>query len=125
MNANLIQSQVIDILVRDNLDYRAIVIALAKRHPEVLVELAGPKATGPQWQKDVVAFVVAGNNVGGIKLYREKTGAGLLEAKRTIDYLQNILFQWGKSDRYHDFAPECRPSAEQIANAEMLYASSY
>ena len=39
----------------------------------------------PRDMSDVVALVRQGNKIGAIKLYREKTGVGLKEAKEAVD----------------------------------------
>ena len=35
--------------------------------------------------EDVVALIKRGDKIGAVKLYREKTGVGLAEAKKAVD----------------------------------------
>ncbi|MBI5032004.1 MAG: hypothetical protein HZB51_15845 [Chloroflexi bacterium] len=39
----------------------------------------------PQGFEDVVALIRRGDKIGAIKLYRDKTGVGLAEAKKAVD----------------------------------------
>ncbi len=40
------------------------------------------------WASDVKALLMAGDKIGAIRLVRERTGAGLAEAKRAVDELR-------------------------------------
>lgn len=76
-------------------DARKIVIALAKAHPELFVQLHRQTTTVDPWQREVVTAVYQTNMVGAIKLTREKTGLGLKEAKDVIDNLRVYMSQNG------------------------------
>ncbi len=43
------------------------------------------EAEAPAGFEDVVALIRRGDKIGAIKLYREKTGVGLAEAKKAVD----------------------------------------
>ncbi len=48
---------------------------------------ATPELAGQQeaWRQEVQKLVQAGNKIAAIKLYRERTGAGLAEAKQAVE----------------------------------------
>lgn len=67
-----------------DMDYRTIVIALAKRYPNVLIELAN--GIKEDWHVNVLDLMKKGEKVQAIKETRYHTGYGLKEAKDVIDY---------------------------------------
>ena len=122
INMNAAYAQAIEILMQDNVDFRSIVVSLAKQHPEILVEIAGRKVSAPQWHRDVVACALSPNRVAAVKLYREHTGAGLKEALDVINHLQNLLFRSGHAVKGVDCA---QPGLVTIAEAEKIFHSVY
>lgn len=90
--------QVIDILAGNNgeVDYRDIVINLAKQYPEVLVAIINNKPveldTGtPEWVKVITNNIHSGDIVTGIKNLRVVTGLSLLQAKNVIRGLETYI----------------------------------
>lgn len=100
---NQAYAKAIDLLTADNVDYKAVAIALAKQNPELFCSLAAGAgacafpATG--WHREVVEHIRSNHKVSAIKLCREKTGFGLKEAKDIIDDVSNRdLNLWFRSD---------------------------
>ena len=48
---------------------------------------AGQPAAGPDWMSEVRDLVARGNKIEAIKVYRERTGLGLKEAKDAVEAL--------------------------------------
>lgn len=119
---NSAYAQAIEILMQDNVDFRSIVVSLAKRHPEILVEIAGRKVSAPQWHRDIVAYALSPNRVAAVKLYREHTGSGLKEALDVVNHIQNLLFQHGHASAGVDCAT---PGFCTISEAEEIFHSVY
>ena len=119
---NAAYAQAIEILMQDNVDFRSIVVSLAKQHPEILVEIAGRKVSAPQWHRDVVAYALSINRVAAVKLYREHTGVGLKEALDVVNHIQNLMFQNGYAESGVDCAV---PGPRTIVEAEKIFHSVY
>lgn len=119
---NAAYSQAIEILMNPSVDFRAIVIALAKAHPEILVNIVGPRFNPPQWQRDVVRCAQDYNRVGAVKIYRNNTGSSLKEALDVVNQLHNLLFQNG----YVNNRVDCdEPGLVTLSEAKKLYNSTY
>ena len=83
MNLN---HEIIDILTDEFLDFRGIVIALAKRNPEILYAIV--KGDDQENFEDYIYNTYKNDKVRGVKYIREKTNMGLKEA---VDYLRKII----------------------------------
>lgn len=82
--------QVIDVLLDDSTDFRAIVIAIAKKHPKLVLD-SMPKDPEPEWLREVDAHLASdapGRKISAIKLWRAHTGAMLKEAKEAVEARQ-------------------------------------
>lgn len=69
-------SQVIERLMTGP-DFRSIGIRLAKRYPEIFVELTSEKEA---WRDEFETLIRENKKVEAVKLYRSKMGCGLKEA---------------------------------------------
>lgn len=82
-------AQAIDLITRDDLDCRAIAIALAKSHPSIFVKIA---TYGDHvFIEQVDRLLKDGKVINAIKEWRAKHGSGLAEAKTEIDKRRAIL----------------------------------
>jgi ribosomal protein L7/L12 len=61
---------------------------LEKRVAELAVHTGMPAPAAPDGMDDVLALVESGQKIAAIKLYREKTGVGLAEAKGAVEDLE-------------------------------------
>jgi ribosomal protein L7/L12 len=66
---------------------RIILVEIAKLHPSAVVK-AYEKLHKRLWLKDVIDLLKSKKKIDAIKLYREKTGVGLKEAKVAVDALE-------------------------------------
>lgn len=70
---------------------------------------------------EIKRLVLAGEKIGAIQLYREKTGAGLAESKTAIEQLQTQLRGFKSADgSFPNSAP--RALGESAAITEALFA---
>jgi hypothetical protein len=115
MNAQHIYQEAIDCLMAPTIDYRTIVIALAKRYPNVLIELAN--GTKEDWHVFVLEQLKKGEKVNAIKETRFRTGLGLKEAKDIVDYAMHIGHVHGLSYDYGDhlYTPHLSTEHKNIA----------
>jgi ribosomal protein L7/L12 len=58
---------------------------IERKLDELMVHLEVPQKPEPEWMADVRALVIAGRKIEAIKAYRERTGAGLYDAKQAVD----------------------------------------
>jgi ribosomal protein L7/L12 len=85
--------KVIDILAQEDLDYKSIVIKLAKRYPETFVELVDPHKS----YADEVCDMIANRKLyESVKLIRAKEGLGLYDAKQIMDNLVMRMYVLNK-----------------------------
>lgn len=108
MSANAYKAA-IELLLNGNVDYRDIVIKLAKQQPSLFIALAAPpeapKSEPYEWiagkailkseltsrHSDIINLLRGNQKVSAIKALRELYGVGLKEAKDVIDNLCNYL----------------------------------
>lgn len=112
-------SRAIDLLMDNAVDYRKIVIELAKVNPGLFVELATRNAPTPahlQWHRKVHEHILQDEMVSAIKLVREKKSLGLKEAKDICDSLRNVMYQRGMPVREAYGSPVLRTDLQQILN---------
>lgn len=77
---------VIDLLTQEFVDYRKLVIAIAKENPEAVMRAVYLGAARPAaWAREAAAFIKANNPVHAIKQIRIEHGLGLKEAKDIVD----------------------------------------
>lgn len=86
--------QAIDLLTGPvELNYKQIVIELAKRHPTIFVKLAaGPGFKAEKWMYAVYDCMMGNRKDEAVKTLRAATGMGLTEAKDICDNIQNHLY---------------------------------
>lgn len=80
-------AKVIDLLMDDKLDFRKISTELAKKYPQIFIEMASANQPIPEWCREVIKFMRAVNKIDAIKCVRAATGVGLKEAKDICDTL--------------------------------------
>ena len=85
-------ARALDVLAQDcnGCDRDKIVLEIAKRNPSVLVRAVEAiyqreREEGAPWRKEFSEHVRRGKMVEAVKLYREKTGSLLKEAKEAHD----------------------------------------
>jgi len=79
--------QVIAILMEGSLNYKDMVVELAKHNPDTFLAihaLVGDSAMEP-WVKDAARQIKGNNKIEAIKIVRTNTGLGLKEAKDVVD----------------------------------------
>lgn len=76
--------QAIDILMGDSIAYRHICIELAKRNPNLFIEIAGDKTTDDK----LLNLMLSGKKVEAIKQCRDVYGMSLKEAKDHVEALE-------------------------------------
>ena len=84
-----IRSKIIDVLLNPSNDWRNIVIAIAKKHPEIVIE-AGESITESDLP-ELDAFILRGEKIQAIKYLRSKRNIGLKEAKEFCDERDIVL----------------------------------
>lgn len=98
-----LHSTVINFLFQEDVNYRDIVIEIAKKHPEVLVEIiSSKKKVIYSWHQTVVAYIKENRRVEAVKLVREKLGYSLKEALDLCNYVQRLLWSYNKIERDYD-----------------------
>lgn len=75
----------IDLLMSPDIDYREIVIEIAKKHPDILMEAAQTIENEVPWKVEVDISLRAGLKIDAIKRWRQATGLGLKEAKDAVE----------------------------------------
>lgn len=86
---------VIDILSA-GYDAGKIATALAKKHPQLFIDLYKETCAPPEkWKQDIIGMNFRGEKVPAIKALREKTGLGLKEAKDIVDMLTVKMHEMG------------------------------
>jgi hypothetical protein len=93
-------ARAIEIVTDPDTNFRAIVIEIAKKHPEYVVEAVGTApwlqevddyirdvveavGTAP-WLQEVDDYIRDGDNVKAVKVWREYTGDGLKDAVKAV-----------------------------------------
>lgn len=109
MNTETCYQKAIDLLLSNTIDYKKIVVELAKFYPETFVKLATSSFNEP-WHSKVKNYILAGEKVSAVKLTREKLNLGLKEALDVVHLVQNELRSNGHSIDYYDFKPEIKVS---------------
>lgn len=71
-------------------------------------------------QVEVEHLLIQGRKINAIKLYRERTGLGLREAKDAIDLIENTLLVRGPSPLTRAQTVEVNPNEEREINMEAL-----
>jgi len=72
---------------------------------------------------EIKRMVLAGDKIGAIKLYRERSGVGLAEAKSAIEQMQA---QWRGFESVESLPPKAGPAApiQTAAISEALFAGN-
>ena len=88
MKFNL-QNEIIDILTNDSINYKEIVVKLAKRDPNLLYAIV----TGDDRNEfeTFIYNVYKNNKVGGVKEIRAKYGLGL---KESVEFFNETLYKF-------------------------------
>lgn len=60
-------------------------LARIERKLDLILQSLGVAAPAESWEQDVRDIAAAGKKIEAIKLYRERTGEGLAEAKAAVD----------------------------------------
>jgi len=76
-------AKAIDILTQPDVDYRTMLIEIAKRHPKVVCEVG----VFERWERECLPLIHNEQKIGAIKLCRELTGVPLKEAKDAVEAL--------------------------------------
>ena len=91
-------AQAIDIVTNSSVDFRDLMIEVAKRHPKAIVEaakLAGVAQTEghESWEWKVIPLLKDHQKIHAIKICRSMTGMPLKEAKEAVEaFMQRIGF---------------------------------
>lgn len=125
--------EVIDTLIKGNIDYKQIVIDLAKENPELFLKLTKThrlmSLDFSQNLKMTVQFARSGATVDAIKCLRIETGLGLKESKDIIERFQNWLIETNRTDTalvYKYNVPELLAQQERIFKSLVeIYQSIY
>jgi ribosomal protein L7/L12 len=97
-------NDIIDILMDENINYREIVVKLAKRHPEILWKLTKGDILDKEkeeleiFNNDLVRTFGAHDKISAIKTLREKFGHKNMGLKEAVDYYKNLLKEHGFLD---------------------------
>lgn len=104
-------SRAIDLLLSDQVDYKQVVVELAKKHPTIFVRLVDGSSpvTRPRWHRRVNSLIQSVRKIDAIRLIREETGLGLREAKDIADNVQHELYVAGRN--CEDYAQPARLDA--------------
>lgn len=78
----------IDILNRDDLDWKSVVIEIAKSSPAHVVKAVGEVDHPNLVEECRCIYLEQDRKIEAIKLYRQQTGADLKEAKEFIESLK-------------------------------------
>ena len=87
-------AKVIDILTKDDMDYKRFVIELAKKDPIMFLQVYNGTYINEDLKKIVLEYWKAGNKIAAIKHYREVTGYGTKDA---LDACEKIAADAGMS----------------------------
>jgi len=83
------RGKIIDVLLNPANDWRNIVISIAKKHPEIVIE-AGECITDTDLP-EMDAFLLKGEKIKAIKYVRSQRSMGLKEAKEFCDEREYVL----------------------------------
>lgn len=83
MDNKRIISDIIDIILDQNIDWRTMGVKLAKINPELLIELV--KTIPPTRFPDLPQILKNHGKIQAIKYIRHESGMGLKEAKEFVD----------------------------------------
>ena len=88
-----IVDQLIDVLTNPNTDFKAIAMRIAKKNPEVFINaadnIANPSNTiDPSLDNSILDLLKNNNVVAAIRLYRNSTNSGLVEAKDVVEKMR-------------------------------------
>jgi hypothetical protein len=122
MNKSQAYAAAIDLIVQPNIDFKQIVLHLAKTNPVILmrtIESMNGTFTAEPWMREVLRFLAHENVVGAIKEVRTRTGYGLKEAKDVVDNVRAFLNDRGIID-YATSYPPGQLYGEQIELATKL-----
>jgi ribosomal protein L7/L12 len=101
MKMNSAYQQAIDILVNNQLDYKAIAVKLAKTNPVVFVAIVDSLSQTVQNQPpvdkcihNILKYALHMDRPAAIREVRVKYGIGLREAKNIVDNLQKSMAEY-------------------------------
>jgi len=80
-------ARAIDILTKPDIDFRAMVIEIAKRHPKAVCEVA----VFETWEKECLPLIHAEKKIHAVKVCRDLTGMSLKDAKDAVEALMERL----------------------------------
>ena len=83
-------AEAIEALTDPDIDFRRIVIDVAKHHPKIFLEATGRKFDHG-WRREVDTLLRAEKKINAIKLWRSETGLGLKEAKDAVEARQREI----------------------------------
>lgn len=81
---------VIEALMNGELNYRSVVIEIAKKHPKIVLAAIKDLSQLP-WMKDIDELLRQDRKIDAIKLWRSEEGIGLKEAKDAVEARQEKL----------------------------------
>jgi hypothetical protein len=87
MTKDMYYKQAIDLLMNSDLDFRAMIVRLAKEDPETFINLTNKPKKSEEYLYRVVSEIKNGNKVSAIKILRENTGFMIKESKDIVDNL--------------------------------------
>lgn len=67
-----------------------VLLEVCSRDPELLLAILRD-ISKPEWEAEVIEFLRAQQKINAIKLWRNKTGVGLKDAKDAVEELQQRL----------------------------------
>ena len=79
--------EVIDVLVSSEIDWKQLVVDIAKDHPASVVVAAGKQIKIFGWKEECRALVWNGQKIEAIKACRAATGMSLKESKDAVEAL--------------------------------------
>ena len=74
-------------LMSDKINYREIVISLAREYPGIFNQLVANKSAAPGWLREYAALALSSKKIEAIKLMRVNTEMSLRDA---MDFLYNV-----------------------------------
>jgi ribosomal protein L7/L12 len=80
-------AQAIQVLADSKTDFRALAYEIAKSNPKAVASAAARLSVGFGWQGPCLKLMQANQKVEAIKLCRNMTGMGIMEAKDAVEAL--------------------------------------
>lgn len=81
--------KIIDLLAQPDVDYRNLLIEVAKNNPEEVLRAA--RGAREVWWDEIDRLLRDNKKINAIKQYRNETGYGLIESKEAVEVRQKEL----------------------------------